>query len=139
MDGEGGIKVVTIPDVEVFDQGRRDTQLDAQKYMHSYFGEIVIRTLFSPDKKVVKLTIRNFIKGNIFLHHLYGKRDDKTKSYPIAVAGHYGWWNKVIAESMIKESSYSNKLMYKISKIVPFENLKNNKLISSIYSKLKQN
>jgi hypothetical protein len=88
---------------------------------------------------MAKLTIKKFVKGNVFLHHLYGKRDEKAKSYPIAVAGHYGWWNKVIAESMIKESSYSNRLIYKISKIVPFENLKNNKLIFSIYSKLKRN
>ncbi len=139
MDGEGGIKVVTIPDVEVFDQGRRDTKLDAQKYMHSYFGEIVIRTLFSPDKKAVKLTIRNFIKSNIFIHHLYSKRDVNTKSYPIAVTGRYGWWNRVIAESMIKESSYSSNLIYRIAKLVPFENLKNNKFVFLFYSKFKRN
>jgi hypothetical protein len=138
MDGEDGIRVMSIPDVKIFDQGKSDAKLDSQKYFHSYFGEIIIRRLFSPNKKAAKLTIKKFVKGNIFLHHLYSKRDDKKQSYPIAVVGHYGWWNRVIAESIINESSFSSKLIYRISKIVPFENLKNNKRIYSVYSKLKQ-
>lgn len=137
MDGEDGIRVMTIPDVKIFDQEKSDAELDGQKYFHSYFGEIIIRRLFSPNKKEAKLTIKKFIKGNIFIHHLYSKRDDKKQSYPIAVVGHYGWWNRVIAESIINDSSFSSKLMFKISKIVPFENLKNSKRIYSIYSKLK--
>ena len=139
MDGEKGLSVLTIPDFKVFDQGKRNAELDGLKYFHSYFGEIVIRTVFSPNRRAAKLSINKFIRDNIFLHHLYGKRDDKTKTYPIAVVGHYGWWNKVLAESMINESSYSVKLMYRLAKQIPFEILKNNKNIYSIYSRLKRN
>ena len=139
MDGEGGIKVVTIPDLPIFDQGKRNSELDHQKYMHSYFGELVIRALFSSNKKEVKLSVRNFVRSNILIHHLYSRRDGDKVDYPIVSSEHFGWWNKVLAESLVKKSSYSSYYMYRILKLVPFENLKKNKQIYSYYLKLKRN
>jgi len=140
MNGEGGLKVVTIPDVPVLDQGKRDAELDAQKYMHSYFGELVMRTLFLPNKKEVRLSIRNFVKSKAFIHHLYSnkKRDGSKTNYPIVSTGHYGWWNKVIAESLIKKASFPNYLTYMILRLVPFENVKRNKVLMSVYVKMKR-
>jgi hypothetical protein len=93
-----------------------------------------------PNKKEVRLLIRNFVKSKAFIHHLYSnrKRDGSKTNYPIVSTGHYGWWNKVIAESLIKKASYPNYLIYIILRLVPFENVKRNKVLMSVYVKMKR-
>jgi hypothetical protein len=136
MNGENGIRVSTIPDILIFEQGTRDTNYDHQKYFHSYFGEVPLGFFSSRDTRVAKSGLRRFVFKNLFLHHLYNSRDKRNVYYPIVSNEEYGWWNREITESILKKNVPYSYLAYSAFRHVPFEKVKDFRLAKWIYQKI---
>ena len=135
MNGENGIRVSTIPDILIFEQGTRNTNYDHQKYFHSYFGEVPLGFFSSKDVSAGKSGLRRFVFKNLFLHHLYNSRDKRNVCHPIVSNEKYGWWNREITESILKKNVPCSYLAYSAFRRLPFEKVRDFRLAKWIYQK----
>lgn len=136
LNTENGIRVATIPDSLIFEQGSRDTNYDYQKYFHSYFGEVPLGFFSSRDVKLAKSGLRRFVFKNLHLHHMYNSRDKRNVFNPIVSNEKYGWWNREITESILRKNVPCSYIAYCAFRQVSFGKVRNFRLAKWMYRKI---
>jgi hypothetical protein len=132
---QGTLEVVTIPHFLIYSQKERSIQESGRAYAHSFFGMLILGSIFEISASEKKKYLRKFIKGNFYNLHLYSR---KKRSREIISSTNYLFWNQSIAEAIIKKSIPLTYLAYLILRGINFhrfESIQVLKKLKRLYDK----
>jgi hypothetical protein len=121
MDGNAGLRVRTIPDFHLYSQREGELLAVGKKYGHSFFGMIILASVFKSNQRQVRKFIRQYVFKNFYNLHLYSRK--WRYQGKLIDIDNYLAWNQNIAESMISRSSMSTYIFYVFAKQIPLANL----------------
>ena len=117
LRGHGTLQVVTIPHFLIYSQNERPIQESGRAYAHSFFGMLILGSIFETTNSEKRKYIRKFIRGNFYNIQLYSR---KNRSREIISKRSYLSWNQPMAESIIKKNTPLTYLMYFILRGINF-------------------
>ena len=118
IDQKGSLSIATVNIYEIYEQRQTSPIELRSKYGHSFFGYILIGSIFAKSKKERKKFIKKYVFKNAFKFSLYTRKT--TRSSKIIDHSSYLSWNQDLAESVIKKSSCMVYLFYKLANSFPF-------------------
>jgi hypothetical protein len=117
LRSEGTLQVVTIPHFLIYSQNERPIQESGRVYAHSFFGMLILGSIFEITTSEKRKYIRRFIRGNFYNIHLYSR---KNQSREIISSDNYLFWNQRIAEAIIKKSAPLSYIVYLVLRGISF-------------------
>jgi hypothetical protein len=127
----GTLQVVTIPHSLIYSQNERPIQESGKVYAHSFFGMLILGSIFETSTSEKTKYIRRFVRGNFYNFNLYSR---KNRSREIISKRSYLSWNQPIAEAIIRKNTPLTYLVYLILRGINFHRFESIQFLRRIKS-----
>lgn len=118
LDQKGSLNINTVNIYDIYVQRQTKPTELRNKYGHSFFGYILLGSIFAKSIRDRNQFIKQYVFNNAFKISLY-KRSN-IMSVNVLNPESYLIWNQYLAESVIKKSSLIIYFFYKIMSCFPF-------------------
>jgi hypothetical protein len=120
LRSQGALRVVTLPHFKIYSQNERSIEESGKHYAHSFYGMLILGSIFEIEASAKRRYIRRYLWGNFYNINLYSR---KNSSREIISSEHYLFWNQTLAESIIKKFTPVTYVAYLILRKTSFHRI----------------
>ena len=111
------LQIATVPHFKIYRQNERSTRESGAYYAHSFFGMLILGSIFEFKDSAKRSFIRNYVWRNFYNIGLYSRNNRASE---IISSESYLSWNQLVAESIIRRYTPMTYLLYLLFRRVKF-------------------